>query len=209
MVWNLPRGEEFLPDASLSELKQSMQAERQAKPRLRLLIAFHRKQGNSIDEIAQACGVPRRTVHGTLQRFVDHGMSAAHDGEREGRPRRLTDAQLRNLRQRLLRLPSANGFREGFWNTRMVLALVQRQYHVTYTREHMTRVLAKLGFSYKKPRATNPRRASDEEVTAFKKKRVERCWLPGAKAASFSSKTRARSRSRLTPRAAGIRAARQ
>ena len=191
MTWDLPRGEEFLPRTSLSELKRRMEAEHEAKPRLRLLIASHRKRGKSLDEIVEACGVPRRTVHGTLERFVENGLSAAHAVKQSGRPKRLNAVQLRSLRARLLRSPQKSGFREGFWSTRMVLALVGRKYGVAYTREHMTRVLAKLGFSYKKPRPTNPRRASDEEVAAFKKKRVERYWLPDAKAASPSSRTKA------------------
>lgn len=206
MTWDLPRGEEFLPRTSLSELKRRMQAELEAKPHLRLLIALHRKQGKSLDEIAEACGVPRSTVHGTLERFVMKGAFASHSVKQSGRPKRLNAAQLRGLRARLLQSPTANGFREGFWNTRMVLALVQREYGVGFTREHMTRLLAKLGFSYKKPRPTNPRRASNEEVAAFKKKRVERYWLPDAKAESSSSKTKARSLSLHTRRAGGTHA---
>lgn len=191
MSWNLARGEEFLPRTSPSELKQLMRAETKAKPRLRLLIAVHRKQGKSIDEISEACGVPRRTVHGTLERFQERGVNAAHAVKQTGRPKRLTARQLNGLRKRLLRSPQASGFKESFWSTRSVLALVKREYRVEYTGEHMTRLLAKLGFSYKKPRATNPRRASDEEVAAFKKKRGARCWLHDAKSASSSSKTKA------------------
>ena len=194
MSWNLARGEDFLSHTSLSELKRLMAAETTAKPRLRLLIALHRRQNKSLDEISEACGVPRRTVHATLQRFQERGVNAAQPAPKPGRPKRLTQKQLRQLSKRLLNGPQVSGFRETFWTTRMILALVQHEYGVEFTSEHMTRLLAKLGFSYKKPRVTNPRRASDEEVAAFKKKSIVRCWLPNAKAASSSSKTRARSR---------------
>ncbi len=186
MTWDLARGEEFLPLISLSELKRRMQAKTKAKPRLRFLIAVHRKQGKSLDEIVEACGVARRTVHGTLKRFAEHGIAAAHAVKQTGRPNRLKQSQLRDLRKRLLRSPQQNGFRESFWTTRMVLSLVKRAYRVAYDVSHLRRLLHALGFSYKKPRPTNPRRASDEEVAEFKKKRDVWCWLPDARAASFS-----------------------
>lgn len=186
MSWDLARGEEFLPRTSLSELKRLMRAEHDAKPRLRLLIALHRKQGKPLDEIVEACGVPRRTVHGTLERFQERGVPAAHAVKQSGRPKRLTPRQLRDLRKRLLRSPAESGFRESFWTTRMILDVVARAYGTAYDVSHMRRLLHVLGFSYKKPRATNPRRAPDEEVAAFKKKRVAWCWLPDAKTASFS-----------------------
>ena len=168
MTWNLPRGEDFLPRTSLSEIKQKMQAEHQAKPRLRFLIALHRKQGKAIDEIVEACGVPRRTVHGTLERFTKNGITAAHAVKQTGRPKRLQPKHLRDLKKRLLRSPQQNGFRESFWTTRMILELVKRFYGATYDVSHLRRLLHALGFSYKKPRPTNPRRASDEDIADFK-----------------------------------------
>src|SRR3989338_3376545 len=146
MTWNLARGEEFLPRTSPSELKRLMQVEPEAKPRLRFLIALHRKQGKSLDEIAEACAVPRRTVHGTIERFRDRGLNAAHDAKKEGRPKRLTQKQLKKLRKQLLRSPKASGFTENFWTTRMVIKLVEREFDVSYTPQWMWTLLCKLGF---------------------------------------------------------------
>ncbi len=207
MAWNLARGDAFLPHVSQTELKRRMAAEDEAKPRLRLLIALQRKKGLSLDEISGACGLPRRTVHGTLKRLSEKGIEAAHSVRQTGRPPRLTGPQLKDLRHRLLCLPSSSGFHEGFWNTRMVLALVKREYGVGYVHEHMTRVLDKMGFSYKKPRPTNARSASAKEVADFKKKPVQRRWLPKEKDELGSSKTRAFSRSSRTRRTVGTRGA--
>ncbi len=186
MVWSLPAGETFLPNVSIASLKNQAAKEQNAKTRVRLLAAASRKQGRTLEETADALGISKSTVQGILYRFRDNGVQAARAVKQAGRPKRLTDKKLRDLRKRLLCSPQASGFHEGFWNTRMILKLVKQEYNIKYTREHMTRMLAKLGFSYKKPRATNPRRASDEEVAAFKKKRVERCWLPCEKDASSS-----------------------
>jgi len=173
MTWGLARGEAFLPRTSLYELKRLMAAETETKPRLRLLIAMHRKQGKSLDEITDACGVPRRTVHGALERFRERGVGAAHAVKQSGRPDRLTVEQLRNLRKRLLRSPLKQGFNQAFWTTRMIVALVKREYGVAFTPQWMWALLCRLGFSCKKPRPTHYK-SSPREVAAFKKKSAAR-----------------------------------
>jgi transposase len=186
MHWNLARGEEFLPDFSLDELKEQIAAEKERQPRLRLLVALNRKQGKSLDEIANAVGLHRRAVHDILHRFEERGLTAAHALPKPGRTPHLTKKQLQELRKQILKPPKKSGFDEGFWNSRMIVALIEKRFKVKYTREHTTRLLVKLGFSYKKPRPTNPRKASPEEIAAFKKKREKPYWLPNTKKELFS-----------------------
>lgn len=169
MSWNLARGEEFLPDFSLVELKKMAAAEKQKQPHLRLLVVLNRKEGKSIDKIADAVGLHRRAVHDILHRFEERGASAAQGKPKPGRNKKLTAKQLQDLHDRLLQIPRQNGFDAGFWNSRLVKKLVERQYKVHYCKSNLPKLLSKLGFSYKKPRPTNPRRASPEEVEAFKK----------------------------------------
>ena len=181
MVYNLARGEEFLPDFSLAELKKCVAAEKERQPRLRLLAALNRKDGKSIDQIADAVGLHRRAVHDILHRFEERGLKAAHSLPKPGRPKHLTEKQLLDLKKNLLRPPKASGFDDGFWNGRMVSSLVLKKYGVQYSKTWIPRLLKRIGFSYKKPRPTNPRRASEEEIAAFKKKHIERYWLPNTK----------------------------
>ncbi len=175
MSWSLPVGEEFLPDVSVDSLEKHLAREQGARPRLRLLTALHRKQGWSLDEIAAPLHLHRRSVHDILWRFMERGMGAVHDAPKSGRPSYLTVKQQEDLRKRLLAGPQANGFTDGFWTTRMVLDLVKKRYRRGYTREHMTRLLHKLGFSSQKPRPESPRKASKEEIERFKKKHG--AWL--------------------------------
>lgn len=182
MTWNLPVGEAFLPRVSVSHLKKLAANEINAAARVRLLVALHRKQGWSIDSIAESVSLHRRSVHDILHRFVKRGLKAAESLPKSGRKKRLTNAQLKHIKNKLLKTPKASRFESDFWNSKMVSELVRRECNINYTDRHITRLLSKLGFSYKKPRPVNPRRASAEEIAAFKKKRVELCWLPSAKA---------------------------
>jgi hypothetical protein len=52
-MWNLPKGNKFLPKTTLKELETLYTTEKKAKPKTRLLYAIHRKKGASIDNIAQ------------------------------------------------------------------------------------------------------------------------------------------------------------
>ena len=175
MTWNLPVGEDFLPNVSIDFLEKRLAQEQKAKPRLRLLAALRRKQNWSFDEIANDLQLPRRTVHGALWRFVERGIDAAYDAARCGRHHYLNEEQQMDLRNRLTAGPKANGFREGFWTTRMVLHFVEKKYGRRYTREHMARTLQKIGFSSQKPRPRNGRKPSDEDIIRFKKKRAVWC----------------------------------
>jgi transposase len=181
MSWDLARGEDFLPDFSLNELKQKASAENNRQPRLRLLVALNRKDGKSIDQIADAVGLHRRSVQDILHRFEERGLRAAHSLPKPGRTPHLARKQLQDLRKHLLCSPKESGFVEGFWNSRMIRKLVRKKYGVKYCKSNVPKLMSKIGFSYKKPRATNPRRASPEEIAEFKKKRAERYWLPNAR----------------------------
>lgn len=186
MTWNLPVGEKFLPHVSINHFKKMAANETKATVRMRLLVALHRKQGWSIDSIAESVSLHRRSVHDILHRFVKRGLKAAESLPKSGRKKRLTNSQLKRIKNKLLKSPEVSKFEGDFWNSKMVSELVRRECRVTYTARHITRLLSKLGFSYKKPRSVNPRKATADEISAFKKKRVELCWLPSAKAGQLS-----------------------
>jgi len=75
-MWNLAKGEQFLPQTSLAALQQYYRQEPRAKPKVRLLAALHRKRGHSLDQIAQQLQRPRRTVHSWLVGFQKRGLAA-------------------------------------------------------------------------------------------------------------------------------------
>jgi transposase len=177
MVWSLGKGDDFLPGVSVAELKRRIASEKKTKPRTRLLIALHRKKGEGLDDIADACSVPRRTAHGTLQRFQERGLDAAYSIKQSGRPRHLSPKQLRDLRKRLKASPQASGFYESFWTTRMVVDLVSRRYGVLYTPQWMWNLLRSLGFSCKKPRPRH-HKASKKAQETFKKRLAGRSAAP-------------------------------
>lgn len=169
-MWQLKRGDAFLPYVSVTRLQKLYDQEKNAKAKLRLLAAIRRKKGESIDDIAAALEKPRRTIHGWLQRFEQRRLKAVHDKKQPGRTPKLTRSQLRKLRRELIRGPAHVPGR--LWTVRLVNEHLRKKYAISYERKHMTTVLHNLGFSVQKPRQQHFK--SDVEAQArFKKKHDE------------------------------------
>lgn len=150
MAWHLPKGDGFLPKISVEELRQSYDQESVGWPKIRLLVAIKRKEGQSMDAIAEQLQISRTAVNESLHRFQERGISAKDDERRTGRPRKLDQKQLKGLRKKLL-----SGPRKGtnvLWTTRQILDLVKREYGLEYTTRHLRRLMHQLGFSLQKPR---------------------------------------------------------
>lgn len=166
-MWNLCQGEEFLPQTSVSRLRQLYRKEMRAKPKFRLLAALHRKRGFSLDAIARQLQKPRRTVHSWLQGFQKRGLSAKDPIPQTGRPPKLTLRQRRELLRRLeVGPPHQQG---GLWTSRQVRELIAGRYGVNYRAQHVWRILCHLGFSLQRPRPRHPQSASPAQIARFKK----------------------------------------
>ncbi len=188
MAWNLARGEAFLPNVSLRELKQKMSAETNAKTKLRWLIAIHRKQNKTLDAIAEACAAPKSTVQHVLYRFEEKGKNAAHAVKQEGRPPQLSKKQ----REKLLRLLEAGNPRtpSRLWTSKEVLALIRKKFGVSYTPQHVWRLLIACGFSLQIPRPRHYKSPGKEVHEAFKKKRDVSPRITARKVLSWAAKTK-------------------
>ncbi len=171
-MWSLANGKDFLPDLSLKQLQTMYNQEANAKPKLRLLCAVHRKQRRSIDQIADSLSKPRRTIHGWLTRFQQRGIDGKDSIKQPGRPTELTVKQRITLVKLIERGPPHN--RSGLWTTKEVRAMITKKFKRTYVKQHVWRLLVSLGFSMQRPRKRHYQRPSDEELAQFKKKLDEK-----------------------------------
>lgn len=171
-MWNLPKGDDFLPGVDIQELRRLYTAEKKAKPKLRLLCAIHRKEGRSIDDIANYTSMKRRTVHETLRRFMQRRVEAKDNLKQTGRPPKLTEKQRRKLIRKLEQGPLYNP--SGLWTTKDVRELIRKDFGVKYTHAHVWELLISAGFSLQRPRLRHYKAPSEEEIASFKKRL--QCW---------------------------------
>ena len=171
-MWTLMKGKAFLPETSLRQIQLLYDVEKNAKAKLRLLTAVHRKNGKSIDEITYLLSKPRRTIHGWLTRFQERGIDGKDSIKQSGRPATMTLGQRKSLVKDLERGPLHNS--SGLWTTKDIKKLLQRKYHIDFVSQHVWRLLVSLGFTMQRPRKRHYQRPSDEEIAQFKKKLDEK-----------------------------------
>lgn len=171
-MWKLTKGNAFLSKISLKRLQKMYDEEKNAKSKLRLLSAVHRKRGKSIDEIAYLLSKPRRTIHGWLARFQKRGINGKDSIKQSGRPATLTLTQRKNIVKDLERGPPHN--QTGLWSTKELKDLLKRKYQVEFVNQHIWRLFVSLGFSMQRPRKQHYKKPNEEEIRAFKKKQDEK-----------------------------------
>jgi len=170
-MWNLDRGGGFLPSISLQKLRNAYEIEQNARAKVRLLCAIHRKQGERIDAIMRMANLSKSTVHDILHRFAERGIAGKDGIKQSGRPCQLTLAQRKDLAKRLLRGPPND--ESGLWTTKEVRAFIKEKYGVEYAHAHIWLILKAGGFSMQKPRNRHYKAATPQVKADFKKR------LPG------------------------------
>ena len=109
-------------------------------------------QGVTCPEVAQLLGDSRRTVEYWVHRFEAHGLAGLREGERPGRPSRLSDQQLK-LVSAALRLPPRQFGLEGhLWDGKLLSAHVEEEFGVTLGVRQCQRLFRQFGFRLRKPR---------------------------------------------------------
>ena len=166
-MWQLDKGNSFLPEISVKNLKQFYKIEKNNKAKLRLLAALHRKKGKSIDDIARLLEKPKRTIHGWLTYFQERGIEAKYSIKQSGRPTTLNKKQTSELLKVLERGPPHNP--KGLWTTKEVREFIRKKYRVSFVSQHVWRILIAIGFSLQRPRKKHYKSASIAEIERFKK----------------------------------------
>ena len=148
-MWKLPKGKNFLLDISQQHLQKLYDSESNAKAKIRLLSAIHRKREKSIDEIAYLLSKNRRTVHSWLVRFSQRGIVGKDSKKAPGKIPALTLRQREELIKILERGPPHNP--SGLWSTKEVRELIAKKYKQRFVKQHVWRILIALGFTMQRP----------------------------------------------------------
>jgi transposase len=133
-------------------------------------------QGMTCPQVAQLLGDAPRTVVNWVRRFELQGLAGLSEGERSGRPGRLSPAHLAKVQRALRASPLQFGLGTQMWDGPTLSTFLQRELGVTLKIRQCQRLFRTLGFRLRKPR---PRVAQADPLlqTAHKKTPV-----PGQKA---------------------------
>jgi transposase len=145
-------------------------------------------------EVARQLGVSRQSVHLWHQRWQAEGVDGLHSRGPTGPTPRLSDRQLQQVEQALLKGAGANGFVGELWTLDRITIVIER---LTEVRHHPAWVWAllhhRLGWSVQRP----IRRAAERDQAAIDRW-VKQRWprilqTPNGAEPAWSSSTRPRS----------------
>jgi putative transposase len=145
-------------------------------------------------EVARCLGVSRQSASVWLRTWEEEGKRGLKQAARAGRPRRLTDQELKVVERALRRGPGAYGWSTQLWTLERVADVIAMEIGVRYHVGHVWRILRQLGWSWQKP----ARRAIERDEEAISRW-VEEEW-PEIKNRPAGSRPGSSSRTKAEPR---------
>ena len=109
-------------------------------------------QGMTCPEVARRLGDAPRSVEYWVGQFEKEGLAGLLEGERPGRPRRLSEKQMQAVDRVLRRPPQEVGFSGNIWDGKTLSAWLEQKYHLRLGVRQCQRIFRQLGFRLRKPR---------------------------------------------------------
>jgi len=142
--------------------------------RLRMIAADRFDEGKRPREIAEFLGVKPQSVREWRRDYLAGGRAALASVKPTGRPRKLGDAQRRELRSLLARGPAAHGYADAYlWTTKLIARLIKDTFGVEHHHDHVGVILHELGITPQVP----ARRAKERDEAKIARWRDE--FWPG------------------------------
>lgn len=131
-----------IEDIDGDELRNYLSDADDPKAVKRLMIALAYYDGVSVSTLSNRYGVPRSTIYHWLNLFEEQSIEEAiSDDEQPGRPRKLSDEQVKSLRSALHKQPDELGFDTSEWTPRLIRQFVRDEFDINYSLTHCHRLL--------------------------------------------------------------------
>ena len=125
-------------------------------------------QGMRCPEVARLLGDATRTVEYWVRRFEQEGLGGLVEGDRAGRPRRLSAEQIEEINTVLRQTPRQVGLTGTLWDGKTLSAFIAMRYEIVVGVRQCQRLFRQLGFRQRKPRPMIAK-ADPERQAAHKK----------------------------------------
>ena len=159
-----------IPDADtfVAAIQDEISRTREGRYFHRLDIILCVLQGASPYEAARLFGHSPRTIEYWVHRLLSNGLIGLWEGERRGRPARLSTADLQRLRDEIQRSPRESGYDQNIWDGVLLSHHLTKEYSISLSVRQCQRLFHTLGFSLQRPRR-QANEANSELQDAFKK----------------------------------------
>lgn len=137
---------------SVLSLQQEIQRSEESRYDHRLHGVLLVAQGMTCPEVAQLLGDAPRSVEYWVHRYHLQGLGGLTEGERTGRPRRLSENQMDAISRVVRNKPSDAGMRVNLWDGKTLSAWIAKTYGIQLRVRQCQRLFRQLEFRLRKPR---------------------------------------------------------
>lgn len=109
-------------------------------------------QGLTCPEVAGLLGDAPRTVEYWVNSFEKKGLTGLLEGERSGRPKRLSEPQIQQINAVLRKTPREAKLSGNIWDGKTLAAWIEKQYGISLGVRQCQRMFRQFGFRLRKPR---------------------------------------------------------
>ena len=160
------------------DLKLLYSKEKDPKVKERLLMIIHTKESRTSREIGNALKKSFKTVTIWINRFNEEGIESLKNKPKSGKPPRMEKEQFKTLESDLGKSPKEFGYKQTFWNTKLIRIHILQHYITSYSDRHVQRLMHNFGYSLIKPRPRHFKRdPSQKEEFADNLKKTSRAWV--------------------------------
>jgi transposase len=155
-------------DLSTEELRKLAAKAQDGRVVRRLLGISLLLEGKSREEAATASGMDRQTLRDWVHRYNAEGVAGLHPRPSPGRPSRLSEAQMAELRTLVVDGPDPEKDGVVRWRCVDLRTAIARRFDVTVHERTVGKLLSRLRLTRLQPRPYHPKKDPEAE-TAFKK----------------------------------------
>jgi transposase len=119
-------------------------------------------------EISKIIETPRQNISTWLKNYERHGYNALLEGQRSGRPGKLSNDQLIELGDIIDSGPISYGYTSAIWTSIMIRDVIRDEFSVKYHSGHVRKILHDLDFSVQKPKRVLAR-ANEEHKNKWRR----------------------------------------
>lgn len=160
-------------------LEQRFKSESDVKVRERIQMMLHLREGYAQREVSSILHVSVGIVPFWKARFEKEGFAGLEDKEGRGVKPKITEEHLSILRSALDEpIKTPDGYSRG-WTSKDVRMFLTEEFSLSFTRQHVCKILHLIECSLQVPRPRNKSR-NQEKVDEFKRelKKKEKIWVP-------------------------------
>lgn len=140
---------------------------------VRLYAVLQIAEGKKARDLESVYNTSFKSITNWVHRYNAGGVEALKDSPHSGRPSRLANEQIEELKKIILeQSPEQHGFNSGTWSGPIAIALVRNLYGVVYGKAQIYNLLHKMGLTHQKGKAFYPEtegQVNNEQREALKK----------------------------------------